>query len=532
MANLNECGAIMKKQIILLVIFISTVNLFAKQGFNLIATIKGESSGDAFSEVCGLGDINQDGYDDFAVGAWESNNGGGYVHIYFGGSELDTVPDLRLTGGTYFGWAMDSGDFNGDGVPDLIVSAPYADYWQGQVSIFYGGENMDDVADIVIDGTRWYGFFGESVANAGDMNGDGYPDFIVGECTRSDVHGYLYVFYGGPDIDANWEYCMQGLEYESLGLSCDGIGDINLDGYDDVIVGTLPDEILDEEFVYIIYGGDSLTYNSIAINSENCSKEFGRYVSGLGDIDNDSIPELFVSSSSNDTYHNWLGNIYSTDNLEMEHSFKGFSKNGGIEAVTGNIDFNNDGFNDLMVGYGDWTNMYKGRILCFSGGNDFDTIPDYILYGNNNHQYFGCSIDEIGNVNDDLNKEIVIGQRGKYFYVDNPEDMTYGKVFIYSFGEMTSIDKEKISNDFYLRQNYPNPFNSSTTIEFVLNKKSDIKLSVFNIRGSLVEVIEDNSLNQGRYRYTFDATGLTSGVYFYQLDYENNKIIKKMIYLK
>ncbi|MFP4026105.1 MAG: T9SS type A sorting domain-containing protein [Thiohalospira sp.] len=65
-----------------------------------------------------------------------------------------------------------------------------------------------------------------------------------------------------------------------------------------------------------------------------------------------------------------------------------------------------------------------------------------------------------------------------------------------------------------------------------LNKKSNIKLSVFDISGSLVEVIEDKLLNQGTYKYTFNATRLTSGVYFYRLDYGDNKIIKKMTYLK
>lgn len=68
---------------VFMVILFMITYLTADMGFRLLTTFHGESKGDAFSEVCGLGDINQDGYDDFAVGAWEGSNGGNYVKIYF-----------------------------------------------------------------------------------------------------------------------------------------------------------------------------------------------------------------------------------------------------------------------------------------------------------------------------------------------------------------------------------------------------------------------------------------------------------------
>jgi hypothetical protein len=147
----------MKVKLLLCLLCLVSYSLLAEQGFQFLATFQGESPGNAFSEVCGLGDINQDGYDDFAVGAWESLNGGGYVNIYLGGSALDTIADLRLTGGYYFGWSMDSGYFNGDGIPDLIVGAtnPY-----GSVSVFGGSEDMDTISDIIINGTHSSGFLG------------------------------------------------------------------------------------------------------------------------------------------------------------------------------------------------------------------------------------------------------------------------------------------------------------------------------------------------------------------------------------
>jgi len=87
-------------------------------------------------------------------------------------------------------------------------------------------------------------------------------------------------------------------------------------------------------------------------------------------------------------------------------------------------------------------------------------------------------------------------------------------------------------NEFALHQNYPNPFNPETNIKFVLQKDSNVRLSVFNIRGQEVAVIVDEKKSQGIHQVSFDANSLTSGVYFYRLKTNQGVLTKKMLLLQ
>jgi hypothetical protein len=85
---------------------------------------------------------------------------------------------------------------------------------------------------------------------------------------------------------------------------------------------------------------------------------------------------------------------------------------------------------------------------------------------------------------------------------------------------------------FTLSQNYPNPFNPTTTIDFVLPKASDVKLSVFSVLGQKVAALVNAHMNAGQQSVIFDASKLPSGVYFYKLEAGNFRSIKKMMFLK
>jgi hypothetical protein len=93
--------------------------------------------------------------------------------------------------------------------------------------------------------------------------------------------------------------------------------------------------------------------------------------------------------------------------------------------------------------------------------------------------------------------------------------------------EMTTVEPE-----FHLKQNYPNPFNPMTVIEYSLEKNSNIKVSLFDINGKLVKVLEEGNKPSGSYKYNFNATGLASGTYFYQLTVNGNPLSKKMLLIK
>jgi Secretion system C-terminal sorting domain len=86
-----------------------------------------------------------------------------------------------------------------------------------------------------------------------------------------------------------------------------------------------------------------------------------------------------------------------------------------------------------------------------------------------------------------------------------------------------------IPNDYYLYQNYPNPFNPSTTIKFSLPKSSFVRLTVYDVTGKAVQTLVNEMLEAANYEKTFDASGLSSGIYFYKIEAEGFSEVKKMV---
>ena len=103
-----------------------------------------------------------------------------------------------------------------------------------------------------------------------------------------------------------------------------------------------------------------------------------------------------------------------------------------------------------------------------------------------------------------------------------------------SFDGLTGIDDEFPATPgvFTLFQNYPNPFNPTTTINFALGNASDVKLVVYNVLGQKVETIIDSHLSAGAHFVLFDASRLSTGVYFYSIEAGDFRSQKKMLLIK
>jgi hypothetical protein len=109
--------------------------------------------------------------------------------------------------------------------------------------------------------------------------------------------------------------------------------------------------------------------------------------------------------------------------------------------------------------------------------------------------------------------------------------------FVFTDNSGSSWEKKiligyELPKEFRLEQNYPNPFNPSTTIEFDLPKTGRYNLSVFNILGQLVKVISEKEYESGYYKETFNAAGLSSGIYIYRLIGDEVNIVRKMMVIK
>lgn len=205
--------------------------------------------------VSGAGDVNGDGYDDVIVGVPLANK----AYIYFGGATMNSTPDVVLMGEETlkekFGWSVSgAGDVNSDGYDDVVVGAPYNSMFGyiGKICVYFGSSSMDATSDLILFGFARRGCFGYSVACAGDVNGDGYGDIIIGQPFNSserDDYGEVSILFGGADFLSGTALVGKS-KNDNFGASVSGAGDINKDGYDDVVIGASLKDLFGELYIF------------------------------------------------------------------------------------------------------------------------------------------------------------------------------------------------------------------------------------------------------------------------------------------
>ncbi len=210
--------------------------------------ISGEQPGDRLATSVGsAGDVNGDGYNDAIFGAFYADNDSiidaGAAYVLFGGSTMDSVPDLILRGeeeNERFGFTVSGGDFNNDGYSDAVVGAYAhnvgASCCNGGVYIYYGSTQPDRFPDLMLIGENEFDEFGYSVS-AGDVNGDGIVDLIVDAYGFLSNRGAAYVFTGSSDPDTIYDSRVMGERSSDNWMSTAYAGDVNGDGYGDYVVG-------------------------------------------------------------------------------------------------------------------------------------------------------------------------------------------------------------------------------------------------------------------------------------------------------
>ncbi len=268
-------------------------------------------------QVANAGDINADGYDDVLVGAPSFDNGQtdeGRVYVYEGTSTgLDPVPAAILEvdiAFLHFGWSVaGAGDINHDGYDDIIIGAISYDNGEideGAVFVYYGSvEGIIEGAYTILESNNAHAYFGVSVSDAGDVNGDEFDDIVVGAMYYSNgesSEGAGFVFHGSAagivEIPA---VILESNQYNAqLGLSVSSAGDINGDAYDDIIFGAhyFNDDQADEGGAFIYEGSPTgIQEESLFILEHNSdSTHFGVSVSDLGDINSDGVDDVVVGA--------------------------------------------------------------------------------------------------------------------------------------------------------------------------------------------------------------------------------------------
>lgn len=460
-------------------------------------------------EVSNAGDINGDGFDDFIIGASSGFANGlynaGQVYIVFGSSgfqaqagnniefdleALDGSNGFSITGLgglNALGVSISGiGDFNGDGIDDFIVGAPGVANQSGDSYVIFGTrDGYDAEFDLTsLDGTNGFVLYGDAardgsgsaVSNAGDVNGDGFADIIVGARGVDGVgenSGEAYVVFGSasgvfPNLYLNGLDGTNGFIISSptagveLGLSVSSAGDFNGDGFDDILVsapGIEPDENLPTGETYIIFGSGSGFSSHVDLANLSSSEGLtifglrgngfrgqfdgnGLSVSGVGDINGDGLDDILIGAPNSGTYNGEayivfgsatrLGG-YDLNNLDGHNGFQitgtlstgqlGAGPNAGT-SVSGAGDVNGDGYDDFLIGAPDGafasspsgdTYLIFGSASGHDGRLDLANIDGsigFIIEGRNIGDQSGSSVSSAGDINGDGFDDILIGASG------------------------------------------------------------------------------------------------------------------------
>ena len=357
----------------------------------VIHTFAGLFSGDDLgTSVAGAGDVNRDGYADLIVGApgaspsWR-HSGVGQAFVYSGmdGSILHTfntpLSKYAVIGNSFGHSVAGVGDLNKDGYADVIVGVRYA-VWGGNsgagIAIVYSGVNGDIL--YVFGGLTSTSHFGTSVAGAGDVNKDGYPDFIVGARNADPPGGAANTgeatVFSGKDGKILYTFNNNGKSPQYFGQSVAGAGDVNRDGYADLIVGDYRSSAsasrAGQAYVFSGQNGSTLHIFSGALASDY----LGMSVAGAGDVDKDGHADLLVGAYGADPgtpARSAAGQVYvfSGQTGSTLYTFDGVLAGDYLGySVAGPGDVNKDGFPDLLVGaYGaDPGNTSAGTSYVFS----------------------------------------------------------------------------------------------------------------------------------------------------------------------
>ena len=336
------------------------------------------ADGDFFGyEAAGAGDVNGDGYADLIVGAHGEDTGGveaGAAYV-FSGKDGTKLHELFGDGDSdWFGYSVaGAGDVNGDGFDDVVVGAPeyvpFGANGPGYARVFSGktGALLRDYP-----GDTWKDIHGISVAGAGDVDGDGYDEIVVGAMNAgqgmSTSLGRARV-YSGRTGAALFEWFGESLS--GFGLSVDGAGDVTGDGVPDVIVGA-PQNSPPEGVGYAdVYSGSdgSLVARHFG---DQVGFWFGWSVSGAGDVDGDGYGDYFVGAplAHGEVADSGFAKLFSGQTLSQSYVFKGEAPHTYYGfAVDGGGDVNGDGAPDPVVASWGWHGPveYSGGAFVYSG---------------------------------------------------------------------------------------------------------------------------------------------------------------------
>lgn len=311
----------------------------------VLIRVEGEARSDQFGlSVAGLDDLDGDGLPDFAVGAPGRDSGGadaaGSLYFFSGADgsliqRLDSPMDSAR-----FGWSVaNAGDVDGDGTGDIITGTPFL---FGRSGVMSGGafllSGVDQSRIIRLHPASGLGLFGAVVDGLGDVDGDGVGDVAVGIPNEGGQYGAVRVYSGATGLLIH----VLSRPYSSMhfGTAVSGVGDLDLDGHNDILIGS---DVQDRSGQLTggvdVYSGATGAVLFGDLNMGEADTQFGSRLAAVGDLNHDGIPDFAVgapSASPGGIFEAGSAFLYSGSNGAYLHAYHGIQPGGKLgSAIAG-----------------------------------------------------------------------------------------------------------------------------------------------------------------------------------------------------